>query len=32
VDREAALAAAARFVDEALALHAEAVAGRGEAG
>ena len=32
VDRDAALAAAARFVDEALAIHAEAVAGRGDAG
>jgi 3-carboxy-cis,cis-muconate cycloisomerase len=32
VDRDAALAAAARFVDEALAIHAEAVAGRGGAG
>jgi 3-carboxy-cis,cis-muconate cycloisomerase len=29
VDRDTALAAAARFVDEALAIHAEAVAGRG---
>jgi 3-carboxy-cis,cis-muconate cycloisomerase len=32
VDRDAALAAAARFVDEALALHAEAVTERGDDG
>jgi 3-carboxy-cis,cis-muconate cycloisomerase len=32
VERDAALAAAARFVDEALAIHGEAVAARGDAG